>query len=399
MRGNTLIPPSILGRFAIFCAIARQIHLILSIAVFSTELRDLDPSHFIIDQLSAGVPLLRCLFRHTSILFYCHFPDKLLAQSAHGALGLIKSLYRIPFNALESWSTSCSDQIVVNSSFTGQTVKRVFPALRQRDLKVIYPCVDTARKGELADQRARSWPDGKIVLLSINRFERKKDAALALRAFAALSESERRNAILVIAGGYDARLADNVSTLKNLQALSDTFRLRHETLQNVTGAPHVDDKTAVVFLPSISDALKQTLLDTATLLVYTPHNEHFGIVPLEAMLNAVPVLAANEGGPVETVIDGKTGWLRNVAEPEAWTKVFRDVLEKSRSEPARLQRMGRAGQSHVRDSFSKTKMAASFEQSLDGLSPSRRRPLVAGGLVPMSILFLIASLVMYILLR
>lgn len=44
-------------------------------------------------------------------------------------------------------------------------------------------------------------------------------------------------------------------------------------------------------------------------LLYTPDREHFGIVPIEAMYEGTPVIAVNSGGPKETVIHGKTGFL------------------------------------------------------------------------------------------
>lgn len=46
-------------------------------------------------------------------------------------------------------------------------------------------------------------------------------------------------------------------------------------------------------------------------MIYTPENEHFGIVPLEAMLAGIPVLVTNTGGPLETIYDGRIGWLRS----------------------------------------------------------------------------------------
>jgi len=121
VRGNTLFPPSILGRFAILCAILRQLHLVLQIAVFSSELRDLQPDAFFVDQLSACVPLLRITRARARILFYCHFPDKLLVRRG----GWIKRAYRVPFDWLESWTTGGSDVIVVNSEFTWGSVPGV----------------------------------------------------------------------------------------------------------------------------------------------------------------------------------------------------------------------------------------------------------------------------------
>ena len=44
-------------------------------------------------------------------------------------------------------------------------------------------------------------------------------------------------------------------------------------------------------------------------MLYTPTHEHFGIVPCEAMIKGVPVIAINFGGPIETVEHQKTGFL------------------------------------------------------------------------------------------
>jgi alpha-1,3/alpha-1,6-mannosyltransferase len=65
----------------------------------------------------------------------------------------------------------------------------------------------------------------------------------------------------------------------------------------------------VWFLPSFSDAQRAALLAKARAVVYTPQNEHFGIVPLEAMAAARPVIACNSGGPRESVKNGVTGFL------------------------------------------------------------------------------------------
>jgi alpha-1,3/alpha-1,6-mannosyltransferase len=44
-------------------------------------------------------------------------------------------------------------------------------------------------------------------------------------------------------------------------------------------------------------------------LLYTPTEEHFGIVPLEAMSAGTPVIAVDSGGPKETVDNEVTGFL------------------------------------------------------------------------------------------
>lgn len=177
---------------------------------------------------------------------------------------------------------------------------------------------------------------------------------------------------LLVSGGYDPRVQENVSTHKELQDLADSFKLAHETHKSLADPSVISTNTAVVFLLSVPDTLKQSLLASADLLVYTPQNEHFGIVPLEAMLAQVPVLAANEGGPLETVVEGETGWLRDIRKPDDWAAVMSRVI--SDPDSASLRKMGEKGRERVQAEFSKEKMALRLDQSLDQVSDPHKKP-------------------------
>lgn len=172
------------------------------ISVKKPEPEDCKTSVIFVDQLSACIPLVRFLKPDARIIFYCHFPDKLLAKKG----GLLKSLYRVPFDWLESWSTGCSDAIVVNSKFTRSIFADAFPALSDRRPSVVYPCVDTQNSALAGNKDSNFEPQAmwasKKVLLSINRYEMKKNIALAVDAFARLSDDERRDSRLVIAGKF-----------------------------------------------------------------------------------------------------------------------------------------------------------------------------------------------------
>lgn len=379
--GNTIIPRSIFSRLVILCAILRHFHLLLKIWR-SGELYSLEPAAVFVDQLSAGLPLMRIILPGTChILFYCHFPDLLLVQGRKESV--FKRLYRIPFDRIEEKSMSYADDVAVNSNFTKNIVAKTWPELQQHvTTQVVYPCVKTpapeptnqndddndtddtddtdtdadavpAPAAPAAPARPPFLADSDPVILSINRFERKKDIGLAIKAFAAIPTIARKNVRLVAAGGYDPRVTENVQYHKELQALADSLGLSHETI-SPTDEKDTPTTAEVLFLLSVPGDLKESLLAAARLLVYTPSNEHFGIVPLEAMLANVPVLAANTGGPVETVVDNETGWLREPDDSYAWSRVIRMALNLS---PEQKLAFGKAGAKRVNEIFSRDQMA------------------------------------------
>lgn len=76
-------------------------------------------------------------------------------------------------------------------------------------------------------------------------------------------------------------------------------------------------------------------------------DEHFGIVPLEAMAAQKPVIACNSGGPVETVKNGTTGYLCDPTPRD-----FSFAMAKLIQDPQLAERMGIEARQHVTESFS-----------------------------------------------
>ena len=85
----------------------------------------------------------------------------------------------------------------------------------------------------------------------------------------------------------------------------------------------------MVFLRSISNDQRILLLEHTKILLYTPENEHFGIVPVEAMHMGAIVIACNSGGPLESVKHGETGFLLHPSK-EIWGEKIKDILCGSR---------------------------------------------------------------------
>ena len=331
VRGGWL-PLHVGGRLRVAAAIAKMTAGALAI------LRDADqPDIVISDVVPHVIPLFRALRRRLPVLFYCHFPDQLLTPPRRG----LYAWYRAPFDALEAAGTARASTVLVNSQYTADVFARTYPDLHVSP-QVVYPGVDVAR---WAPQPGASG--ARTTIVSVARFERAKNAQLAIAAFARLREMLPPDAFaplrLAMAGGFDARLSECVDT--------------RDALRRLARAHDLQDR--VDFLPSCPEPDLRALIAGSLAVVYTPEHEHFGYVPVEAMACARPVVAAASGGPLETIVDGETGFL---VAPTA--DAFAGAMARLVADPALADRMGGAGRARVMSLFSRAAFGARLEAAV-----------------------------------
>jgi alpha-1,3/alpha-1,6-mannosyltransferase len=336
------IPPNVLGGIATaLCSTLRMLYISWQV---TRQHRDADV--VVVDVLPTSIPLLLNRMPRAGVLFYCHFPDKLLLRNQGGTL---KKVYRTVMDALEETTMALADTLVVNSKFTHTQVQATFPKLN--DMRVLYPALDTSRMTEPNRKvKCKTSP-----IVSLNRFERKKNIELLIHAYAYLKKEYPSLELppLIIAGGYDIQNVENVEYRGELQGLVDN---NNNSCLGVT----------VDFRMDISDGERAELFQTALCVVYTPDREHFGIVPLEAMYAETPVIAVNSGGPVETVKDDVTGFLRDPT-PKAFGEALRILIE----DPAKATDMGRAGRTHVEETFGTKRLEAEWKALVEETSEVR----------------------------
>ena len=309
------LPRQLFKRGTAFFSVLRMLYLTLVIVLLHAFRRKRSEKEHVvfIDGVSAPIPLFK--FMGLTVIFYCHFPDKLLVISAGGPL---KRAYRYLLDWLEENSTGCADLILCNSTFTAHEFRLAFRNLGATFIpSVLNPTVENdilvedyleKKKVNLksSTSSANSSPliaythGADFVFLSLNRFERAKRVEFALGALKLLKDRIATNyknkvikVILVVAGGYDPQVLDNELYLKDLQTVARQLNIE-------------DD---VVFRTSIGKEERFALLSASSALVYTPSREHFGIVPIEAMALGTPVIAVASGGPLETINEGATGFL------------------------------------------------------------------------------------------
>lgn len=331
------MPRSIFGRFYAFCAYFRMLYAAFYASFCLTRKEHFDV--IICDQISIGIPVLRLAQSKPKIIFYCHFPDQLLSKRE----GVLKKFYRAPINFLEEITIGMADVKLVNSKFTLKVFRETFKRLDAVIPEVLYPSLNTDYFDKMEAKNAvepvalpLTLPLNTFVFLDINRYERKKNHALAIKAFRLLldeinNKAEANRCLLIIAGGYDHRVVENVEHFQELMQLVHELNLIEQ----------------VVLLQSPSDAEKFALLRAAHCLIYTPANEHFGIVPLESMYMSKPVVAVKSGGPTETIVHNSTGMLMDDTPKE----FAMSMLQLFKNDALR-QRMGEMGHKRVEQKFS-----------------------------------------------
>ncbi len=323
------------------------------------------PDVVFIDGVSAPILLLR--LARLPVLFYCHFPDKLLCVNRSSSL---KRFYRRPLDWIEQYTTGLASIVAVNSEFTSAVFKEAFPQLSlndQNNLHVLYPPINFERY-RYPDGKSKVSPKtsgGGCKFCSINRFERKKNLSLAIEALSIVHKNmkkkekgankagiERERKVLldepylprlIITGGYDQRVRENLEYLEELKRLTATLGLERH----------------VSFIPNASDQDRARLLHESTCILYTPDREHFGIVPVEAMHSGTPVIAVSSGGPLETVLHRKTGFLCKNTPDDFASAMFEFVQN-----PNLASSMSDACYNHVVSKFSLEEFGKKLHDSL-----------------------------------
>ncbi|MER6980410.1 glycosyltransferase [Streptomyces carpinensis] len=202
----------------------------------------------------------------------------------------------------------------------------------------VVPCgVDAAHFHPGADTGTAPVREQRHRLLACGRLVRRKGYDQAIRALTRIPHTE-----LLVAGGPPPELLRTEPEAERLLKLAV--------------AEGVGDR--VRLLGAVDPARMPALMRSADLVLCTPAYEPFGIVPLEAMACAVPVVATDVGGHRDSVADRRTGRLVREGDPAAVAAAARDLLGSDRLR----RRYGTAGRDRVLARFTWQRVADGAEQ-------------------------------------
>jgi len=213
-KTGTKIPSRFLGKFHALCNILRFLWLTFWV-IFNQKNYDL----IIVDQISYTLPLLKFLTKK-KILYYCHFPEKLLNDNNKEKL-LVK-IYRFIFDKLEEISITMANGVCFNSNFTKETVEKNLKNIKKfKGLKtVLYPCVHAATKSKIFEEKKIQGENDEKYFLSLNRYETRKNIKRALTAYLSKIEFFRREKVkLKIVGGLNQSNPDSKVCFSELESL------------------------------------------------------------------------------------------------------------------------------------------------------------------------------------
>jgi D-inositol-3-phosphate glycosyltransferase len=205
---------------------------------------------------------------------------------------------------------ACSDVILANCTAEAAQLQRLYGAQPDR-IEIVPPGVIRAffspgpRQGARAALARLDLGDGPMALF-VGRIQPLKGLDVAVRTLGALEDPR---AVLVVVGGASGR--DGQRELERIDKLAASLGVA-DRIRYTDPQPH---------------HLLSTYYRAADVVLVPSRSESFGLVALEAAACGTPVVAAAVGGLRTLVEHGRTGFLVEGRDPEAFAAYTEQILD------------------------------------------------------------------------
>jgi glycosyltransferase involved in cell wall biosynthesis len=254
------------------------------------------------------------------IICFCHTPLKVIHDPFTKKRYLMEHKFSVLkyvvfssiFKIVDKIAWSFYDYIVCNSEETRNRVLKAKLTSPEK-IEVIHPGIDVKKITPIWEYRKYFLIPGRIMW--------QKNIELGIKAFQQFQiQYPNYKFELIIAGMVDEK---SKSYYDKLLKLSYGWK-------------------NIKFVVNPSDEQLFELYKYCYSVIFTPLNEDWGIVPLEAMAFGKPVICINQGGPRESVINNKTGFLLNNSIEE-----FVKVMALLAHDESLVYKIGIEGRRHI----------------------------------------------------
>jgi glycosyltransferase involved in cell wall biosynthesis len=217
-------------------------------------------------------------------LIYCHSPARWLYRRddydvrTRVAGRMASRLLGPPLRRWDRRAARRADRYLANSTVTAQAIRSAYGI----DAEILHPPVSLDQDG--ASTAVPGLDPGFVLCISRNRGYKNVEAVVA----AANRHRFPQREVVVVGGTADGGTADG----------------------------------GVRRLGRVDDATLRWLYQNAELLVAAAR-EDFGLTPVEAAAAGIPTVALRQGGYLDTVVDGETGFFFEEPEPDAIASAVR----------------------------------------------------------------------------
>lgn len=263
-----------------------------------------------------------------SAYFACKKTGSSLVATVHG----VYSLGRLPFKRWYNSIMLKADRVIVVSGFVKKYLLSNYPGnysdkvtIIQRGVDLKYFNTNTIFTGRIISL-IRKWglPEDKKIILMPARITGWKGHEFLIKAL-----SRVKNDFFCVMVGSDH---GHESYTKKLSSLIVN--------QNLAG------KIKIV---GVSHDMLSTYALAHMVVAPSVEPEAFGRVAIEAQAMGKIIIATRIGGALETVIDGKTGFLVDVNDVNSLARIIDQVLAMTKNE---MELMVQAGVEHIKNNFS-----------------------------------------------
>ena len=276
---------------------------------------------------------------HVKHVYYCFEPfrffhDKKFYSTAPLYIKFSSWFLRLIYKKIDVKSVRLADNIICISNFIKKRIQEVYGLdsyLHNPGIKVIEE-IDELHDFSIKEKLNIS--NNTSIILALGFSHHMKGAKELIYIFKKIIH-QLSNTILLIGG---------LITKENCFIFSHLMKRLKIPKENV------------IFLGFIAEEELNYFYSQSTLTFYTAIEESYGLIPLESMKNGTPVIAF-EGGPSETILNGKTGYIIKSNEINDFAKKAIKLMKDKRL----FVEFSKCAKEHVREIFNIEKKILDLE--------------------------------------